>query len=189
MKSLTEEFKIKGMICSRCLKVLNNELEKTGAEVLEIQLGFIKIRYNPEKVSRSYILKVILENEFEILLDKDHLLVEQTKRWLIDYIRNSDLSINISDFLSRKLDMPYDKLGRKFTKIFGYTIERYCIRLKTERTKELIESSDMSLGEISFSLGYQNLSSLSRLFKAETGLTMKQYRNLGIHKRIPLDKI
>lgn len=62
--SVTEEFKIKGMICSRCLKVLNNELRATGAEVVEIQLGKVVINYNPDKISRSLIDKIIRENEF-----------------------------------------------------------------------------------------------------------------------------
>jgi copper chaperone CopZ len=43
---VVEEFKIKGMICSRCLKVLRNELKATGAKVIKIQLGTIVIEYD-----------------------------------------------------------------------------------------------------------------------------------------------
>ena len=45
----TEEFHIKGMICTRCLKVLSIELRATGAEVVDMQLGKVIIRYEPRK--------------------------------------------------------------------------------------------------------------------------------------------
>ncbi|MEO6904063.1 MAG: hypothetical protein ABI315_13090 [Bacteroidia bacterium] len=88
---ITEEFKIKGMICSCCLKILNNELRATGAEVIEMQLGKITVRYNPEKISLSLINKIIEENEFEIIWDNETILAEQTKRWVINYVWNTDL--------------------------------------------------------------------------------------------------
>jgi len=69
METITQEFKIKGMICGRCLKVLNNELRATGAEVVEIQIGNVVISYSPNKISHSLIDKIIQENEFEILWD------------------------------------------------------------------------------------------------------------------------
>lgn len=46
---ITQEFKIKGRICSRCLKVLNNEFSATGAKVVDIQLGKVVINYSPKK--------------------------------------------------------------------------------------------------------------------------------------------
>jgi YesN/AraC family two-component response regulator len=186
---ITEEFKIKGMICSRCLKVLNNELKATGAEVIEIQLGKISVRYNPEKMSRSVINKIIVDNEFEIIWDNETILAEQTKRWVINYIWNSDSKETLSDFLVRNSSKDYNRLSKNFSKNFGKTIERYSLLLKVERVKELIESSKLNFSEIAFALGYQNLSSLSRQFKKETGMTLKDYQSLEKGTRIPIDKI
>jgi AraC-like DNA-binding protein len=42
---------------------------------------------------------------------------------------------------------------------------------------------------MAFELGYQNLSALSRQFKRETGITLKEYKKLGISNRIPIDKL
>ena len=83
---ITEEFRVKGMICSRCLKVLNDELRQAGAEILEIELGRVVINYSSQKISRSHIERVIRENEFSLIWDKETLLAEQTKRWVINYI-------------------------------------------------------------------------------------------------------
>mgnify|MGYP000568970862 CR=1 FL=1 len=65
---ITQEFKIKGMICSRCLKVLNNEFSATGAKVVDIQLGKVVINYSPKKINRSIIEQIIVGNEFEIIV-------------------------------------------------------------------------------------------------------------------------
>ncbi len=79
------------MICSRCLKVLNDELRQAGAEILEIELGRVVINYSSQKISRSHIERVIRENEFSLIWDKETLLAEQTKRWVINYIWNTNL--------------------------------------------------------------------------------------------------
>ena len=71
---LREEFKVKGMICSRCLKVLTMELRSTGAEILEIQLGRIVIQYDPNVVKKNRIIDSICENEFEIISDSKVIL-------------------------------------------------------------------------------------------------------------------
>lgn len=185
---ITEKYNIKGMICSRCLKVLNNELKATGAEVIDIQLGSIRIKYDPEKLSRSEIEKIILENEFDILWDEDSILAEQTKRWIINYIWNADHTQILSEFLAEKIGKNYHALSRNFSKKFGKTIERYNTLLKIERVKEWIEYHEMSFSEMAYTLGYQSPSSLSKQFKKETGMTMKEYKNLDKNQRIPLDK-
>lgn len=185
----TEKFKIKGMICSRCLKVLNNELRETGAEVLDIQLGEVTIKYNPNKINHSMITKIIHENEFEIIWNEDNVLAEQTKRWIINYIWNTDLKENLSEFLVEKLNKNYTYLSKNFSNVYGKTIERYCLKLKIERVKEFIENERLSFSEIAFRIGYQNASALSKQFKKETGMTMKDYKNLDAGKRIPIDKI
>tara|TARA_R110002049_G_scaffold88014_2_gene222625 strand:+ start:36 stop:599 length:564 start_codon:yes stop_codon:yes gene_type:complete len=185
---ITQEFKIKGMICSRCLKVLNNELNATGAKVLDIQLGKVVINYRPEKINRSIIEQIIVGNEFEIITSDNEILGEQTKRWIINYIYNSDLNTKLSSYLNSHINKSYSFISDNFSKIFDYTVERYALTIKIERAKELIEMGELNFTEIAYCLGYQNLSALSRQFKQETGDTMKKYKEKrGV--RTPLDKI
>ncbi|HBF20446.1 MAG TPA: hypothetical protein DDW81_10135 [Cryomorphaceae bacterium] len=61
--------------------------------------------------------------------------------------------------------------------------------LKIERDNDLVEYGGMILSEIAYSLGYQNPSALSKQFKKETGMSLREYQKLGITRRIPLDKI
>ena len=186
---ITEEFKVKGMICSRCLKVLNDELRQAGAEIVEIELGRVVITYTPDKICRSHIEQVIRENEFNIIWDRQTLLAEQTKRWVINYIWNTNLEQKLSTFIAEKMEVNYESLSKNFSKVFGKTIERYGLLLKIERAKELVEYGEMNLSEIAYNLGYQNPSALSRQFKKETGMSLREYQKLGVTRRIPIDKI
>jgi|SRR5680860_399016 len=183
------EFNIKGMVCSRCLKVLHDELEDLGATVLQIQLGRILLQYTPEEINTQQFESVFKENDFEIIRDLPTLLAEKTKRLVHEYVWRSDHEVNLSDFLSTRLKRNYDGISKNFSTVFGRTIERYSLILKVERAKELIEIGELNLSEIAYSLGYQNPSALSRQFKKETGMTLNRYRQLEKRERIPLDKI
>ena len=184
-----EEYFIRGMICNRCLKVLKEELSAIGVEVKDIRLGRVQISYNSQEINYPKIEKILRENEFEILKDKESVLAEQTKKWIIKFIWETEHVENLSDFLHKQMNENYQVLSRSFSKIFGQTIERYYIQLKIERVKELIEYEELSFSEIAYSIGYQNTSALSRQFKRETGMTMKAYQELETSERIPLDEI
>ena len=132
---------------------------------------------------------IITENEFEIIDDCESILAEQTKRWIINYIWNTDLTETLSTFLTQKMDKNYDLISKNYTKIFGKTIERYSLLLKIERVKEYIENDELTFSEIAYTLGYQNLSGLSRQFRKETKMTLRDYKNSESTTRIPLDKI
>lgn len=186
---IEEEFKIKGMICGSCLKILTIELRETGAIVKDIQLGNVVLQYDPAKIKKSLIHQIIHQNEFEILWNKENILAEQTKRWMIVYTWHTVHDENLSNYLTKKLNSNYDLLSKNFSEVYGSTIERYHVKLKIERVKELIENEELNFSEIAWETGYQNLSSLSRQFKKETGITLSEYKNLEVKNRIPLNKL
>lgn len=157
---------------------------------MEIDLGRMLIEYNPIEIHHSYIERVIQENDFELIKNKETLLAEKAKIWVINYIWNSNLDQKLSEYILEKMQIrSYEKLSRTFSKTFGKTIERYCMLLKIERAKEMVEYGEVSLGEIAYSLGYQNPSALSRQFKQEMGMTLREYKKLDLSQRTPLDRI
>jgi transcriptional regulator GlxA family with amidase domain len=52
----------------------------------------------------------------------------------------------------------------------------YLQDLRIEAAKQLLENSDMQIDEILYEVGYEDLSSFSRLFQQRTGLTPSGYR-------------
>lgn len=66
---------------------------------------------------------------------------------------------------------------RKFKEYTGCSPHTYLIRIRMERAKHLLLSSNLSVSEISFSIGYDNPLYFSRLFRKYTGSSPTEFRN------------
>lgn len=80
------------------------------------------------------------------------------------------------DALAAEAAMSRGHFSRRFHDRTGYPPIDYFIRLKMQRAAELLEGSDLSMGEISDLLGYSDPYYFSRLFKKIMGAAPTQYR-------------
>jgi AraC family transcriptional regulator len=69
-------------------------------------------------------------------------------------------------------------LSKYFPRYFGCSIGEYLRKIKIERALSLIETSSLSLTEISTECGFADQSHFIRTFKTQTGLLPKHYRRL-----------
>jgi AraC-like DNA-binding protein len=60
----------------------------------------------------------------------------------------------------------------------GQNTQQYIHEKLIERAKEKISTSDLSISEIAYELGFEHLQSFSRLFKAKTQLSPLEFRQL-----------
>jgi AraC-like DNA-binding protein len=106
-------------------------------------------------------------------------------------IHNSEgqLKINLSDFLSEKLNHNYTYLSNLFSEVKGTTIEQYTLSHKIEKVKELFVYDELSLTEIAWELNYCSVFHMSNQFKKMTGLTTSHFKNLKLKKRISLENL
>ena len=65
---------------------------------------------------------------------------------------------------------------RRFTLATNHTPIAYVQRIRVERAKRLLETSDEPIEDISWAVGYEDPASFRRLFKRLTGLTPGAYR-------------
>jgi AraC-like DNA-binding protein len=69
-------------------------------------------------------------------------------------------------------------LCRLFKEVTGITFVRYITSLKVNEAKRLLVDTDMSMIEISESVGYESLSNFEKNFKTETGIIPSKYRRI-----------
>lgn len=179
------------MVCRRCIKVVKDELEKSGISYTSVQLGEVELE-NP--VSRARLEKFRLalsENGFELIDDDKVMLIEQIKTLIIKSIYESEKpeNINYSLYLTKHLSKPYSYLSTLFTSVENTTIEKYIISQKIERVKELIVYGQLSLNEIAYQTGYSSSQHLSSQFRKITGFTPTYFKKLKEQKRQFIDKI
>jgi AraC-like DNA-binding protein len=97
--------------------------------------------------------------------------------------------VNLSDFLSEKLNYNYTYLANLFSEVKGITIEKFYLTHKIERVKELIVYDELNLSEIAYRMNYSSVAHLSNQFKKFTGLTPTHFKMLKNKRRDTLENV
>jgi len=179
------------MVCDRCILVIKEQLEKTGIAYNSVQLGEVDLDKEPTPEQLDQLNRQLTAIGFEVLDDKKEKLVEKIKNIIISLIHRNEDSNNkkLSAILEEKLQLDYHYLSNLFSSTEGITIEKYSIRQRIERVKELLTYNELSLSEIADQMDYSSVQHLSQQFKKETGLTPSKFRELKENIRKPLDKV
>jgi len=151
-----------------------------GIQYDSVEYGEVNSK-NKITPSQHALLNVELQKSgFELIDNSNNDLIEKLKESIIDLERYSDedLKISFSDYISSSLHDSFISLNKLFAEIEGMTIEKYIIKRKIEKVKELLVYSDVSLAEIAGKMHYTNSAQLSIQFKRETGLTPSHFREL-----------
>ncbi len=187
---VTHDLYIKNMVCGRCKSSVRETLEAFGFEVLAVDLGKASLSTSPNSQILE-IERVFREKGFEILIDVDDRTLTQIKAKLVDYLEQIDeIRVKVSDYLAKELGISYAYLSKLFSKLEGQTIEKYFIRLKIEKVKELLSYQELSLSEISYRLKYSSVQALSSQFRKITGISVSEYKENGLLlERKELDRI
>ena len=179
------------MVSIRCQMVVKSELERLGINYTKVELGEVEIIGKVSKDQLDSLGAALKLTGLELMDDKKLILVEKIKTIIIELIHNSEgqLKINLSDFLSEKLNHNYTYLSNLFSEVKGTTIEQYTLSHKIEKVKELLVYDELNLTEIAWKLNYSSVSHLSNQFKKMTGLTPSHFKNLKHKKRISLENL
>lgn len=81
--------------------------------------------------------------------------------------------------LARHVNLNATYLCDLFKKETGITLNKYIKSCKIEASKNMLQYSDYSPGDIAQYLGFSSHSHFISVFKAETGMTPKQFRDLN----------
>lgn len=169
---------VRNMVCHCCIYVVRNELGMDGVQIDDIRMGRITLTINPTKISWKKIESILEQFGFEIIQDKEKILIEQIKQAIIELVHYSTYNAMVrnSDYLVERFNMSYPYLSSLFSKHEQITLEKFIILQKIEKVKELINYGDLSLSEIAYMMGYSSVQYLSTQFKAITGISVTEYK-------------
>jgi AraC-like DNA-binding protein len=147
-------------------------------------LGEAEIREDISTEQLALLNIGLKKTGLELMDDKKSILVEKIKTIIIELVHYNDeqIKINLSDYLSEKLNHDYTYLANLFSEVKGTTIEQFFLAHKIEKVKELLVYDELNLTEIAYKLHYSSVAHLSNQFKKMTGLTPSHFKNLK-HKR------
>jgi AraC-like DNA-binding protein len=78
--------------------------------------------------------------------------------------------------LAKRAGYSVDHFSRIFLKVTGARPQDYIIRAKTERARQLLSESDLTVGMIAEALGFRDIFFFSRQFRQRTGQTPTEFR-------------
>lgn len=83
--------------------------------------------------------------------------------------------------LARQAEVSLDRVERLFQRIFGITPREMLLQARLDAARGLLENApQLSVAAIAASCGYSDHSAFARQFKATTGMTPSQYRQLQV---------
>ncbi len=174
-------FNVGGELVERLLDVygLTGRVVLHGCKVKELFMEFYKLtRQNMpvEEITRACGLKLheILQTAYADTRDVPELSPEAAalKRFLDERVEQKVTIEEMAASIYRSKDYAI----KLFKQEFGQTPYTYFIRKKMDVAKSFLKSTTMSVKQIAFQLGYDDQHYFSNIFKKETGMSPRQYR-------------
>lgn len=188
---MTQVLHIKHMVCPRCIATIERILNEMEIPFQSISLGEVELDSSLDAENKRRIQAHLEKHGFELLEEKNAQLIEKMKSIIIENIHFNDngKEVNLSSLLTDKLPYEYAYLSRLFSSVEGVTLERYRLKQKIEKAKELLCYDELTLSEIAYKLHYSSVAHLSAQFKKETGMTPTTFKKEQNSHRQSLDAI
>ncbi|MFC2104341.1 helix-turn-helix domain-containing protein [Bacteroidota bacterium] len=182
---------IKYMVSLRCKMLVKAELENLGILYKMVDLGIVDTLEDIDDEQVKKLKSNLLKSGLEILDNKKSILVEKIKSAIVELVHYTEeqIKVNLSDYLSEKLNYDYTYLANLFSEVKGTTIEKFYLGHKIEKVKELIIYDELNLSEIAHKMNYSSVAHLSNQFKKFTGLTPSHFKELKNKRRNTLEDV
>lgn len=81
------------------------------------------------------------------------------------------------NYISRKSGLTPAKLQEGFKALFGRTVSNFIKNVRVELAERLIKTSDLSISEIVYTIGFSSRSYFSKIFKEKYNCSPKEYQD------------
>ncbi|GAB3717913.1 AraC family transcriptional regulator [Spirosoma flavus] len=108
-----------------------------------------------------------------------HLILERMEQVLTDYFNSDDLlskGLPTVQFLADSLHLSPKYLSSLLKVLTGQTTQQHIHEKLIEKAKEKLSTTDLSISEVAYGLGFEHLQSFSKLFKTKTNLSPLAFR-------------
>lgn len=183
MQQLSKLF-IKGMVCNRCVMVVQDTLNELGHQSVQVQLGEIVLQNNFH-IDTALLEDKLAVHGFSVLEDPQARTVNEIKELVAEvYSGNFDFpeKFRFANFLQTRLGRAYGPARDIFIAKEKQSLEQYIIDHRINKVKEFLVYSNLTLADIAFRLNFTSVAHLSTQFKQQTGLTPSYFKTIRNQK-------
>lgn len=144
-----------------------NELMKKIEFLLSLQLkqgDSRKLLYTEDDLNKNY--QPSINSKMNGKIQEAILYIQENYR----------AKINI-DTVASVASLSKYHFSRMFKKIIGISYRNYLNNIRIEKAKEMLQNSRLSITEIAFSVGHNDLTNFERIFKKKVGCAPSEYKN------------
>ncbi len=132
--------------------------------------------------------KLALTVEFDLLAGPsftDSLSSKESERINVvyNYLKEHHLQKITLDAISNQMNMSNDTFSRFFKKTFNTSFFSFLNEYKVSMVCKMLINEDLSISEIAYKVGYNNLTFFYRKFQKHMGMSPSKYRKA--YQRIP----
>ena len=109
----------------------------------------------------------------------NHLILERLENLLSDYFNSEDLiskGLPTVQFISDSLNVSPSFLRGLLKRLTGQNTQQYIHHKLIEQAKVHLSTTNLTVSEIAYTLGFEHLQSFSKLFKTKTQLSPSEFR-------------
>ena len=162
-----EEDKTIEIIIQNIQREINSRLDNFSQDVivsnLELLLSYCNRFYSRQFITRKMATNDLLSN-FEGILDNI-------------FSSNSDFSLPTVEKLATELNVSSSYLSDMLRSLTGQNTQQHIHEKLIEKAKGILTTTNFTVSEIAYQLGFEYPQSFSKLFKSKTNLTPIEYRN------------
>ncbi len=147
---------------------LDSRVDEFSQEVMiaqiELLLSYVNRFYKRQFITRKAVNRDILEKTEALL---DHYYNHQL---------SSERGVPSVQFLSQQLHLSPGYLSDMLRSLIGLNAQQYIHLKLVEKAKERLSTTDLTIAEIAYELGFEHSQSFSKLFKNKTKMTPLAFR-------------
>lgn len=163
-----EEKEVVGDLFLTISRELENRIDAFSQDVLVSQIELL-LNYSNRFYNRQFITRKAVNHEIITALDhvlQDYFLHDEGLRKGFPSVR----------YFSKKLNLSTRYLSDMLRSLTGQNTQQYIQNKLIEQSKDLLSSTDLSVAEIAYKLGFEYPQSFSKLFKIKTNLSPLKFR-------------
>ena len=109
----------------------------------------------------------------------NHQILDKFEKLLLDYFKNATLTqkgLPTVQYVSESLNVSVSYLSRLLKTLTGQSTQQHIHDKLIEKAKERLATTELTVGEIAYELGFEHSQSFSKLFKIKTNQSPLEFR-------------
>jgi AraC family transcriptional activator of pobA len=148
---------------------LNSRIDDFSQEVIIAQIELL-LSYSRRFYKRQFLTRQIVTNN----------LLQQLEELLNTYFNAEEsvrLNIPTVQYLAGKLNYTPNYLSDMLRSFTGLNAQQHIHQKLIERSKELLSTTNLTINEVAYKLGFEHPQSFSRLFKMKTSISPAEFKS------------